>query len=374
MIRPLSQAQLQNISNPHAGPLNQLSNTFARIGQENRQDAQIKAQTERQGRVDEQNTQAFDLSMVTKSAPLIASVMSEAAKLNQEQRLPFIQNALTGVPSIAAQFDENDTSDEAIGGIIGAMSNMVGISSDQPSTVQEWEYFNSLPPEDQKRFLHMKRQGIDIKKIGGVETLVDKNAADGGLRPLSTVDKEKSAQAEIKSAVEKSVGEVKGEQQRFNDLRSSASGRNNSIKKASKFLKLFQNRNMKSGAGRAAASYVPGIYSDQGKLDEEFNAFAEVAARQTLKASGELRPTDADVEGMKRAMFGIGRDESVNMILLQDYLDQQGADEAEYQGLKQDKSASKPPLPEGVTELDILETMRANNMTRQQVMEQLNAR
>ena len=51
-----------------------------------------------------------------------------------------------------------------------------------------------------------------------------------------------------------------------------------------------------------------------------FNAFSEVAARQQLKASGETRPTDADVQGMKQAMFGIGRDEKVNVQLLEDFI------------------------------------------------------
>jgi len=67
------------------------------------------------------------------------------------------------------------------------------------------------------------------------------------------------------------------------------------------------------------------VFTSQGQFDEEFNAFAEVAARQQLKASGETRPTDADVQGMKQAMFGIGRDKDVNIQLLSDFISDQNA-------------------------------------------------
>ncbi len=112
----------------------------------------------------------------------------------------------------------------------------------------------------------------------------------------------------------------RGNIQRLGALSSTATGRNSAVKKATKFKLALQNREVSSGAGRKAASFVPGVFTSQGQFDEEFNAFAEVAARQQLKASGETRPTDADVQGMKQAMFGLGRDESVNVQLLTDFI------------------------------------------------------
>ena len=91
----------------------------------------------------------------------------------------------------------------------------------------------------------------------------------------------------------------------------------------------LESGNVHSGAGRKGLSFVPGVFTSQGQFDEEFNAFAEVAARQTLKASGETRPTDADVQGMKQAMFGIGRDETVNIQLLTDFIKDQHAQTSE---------------------------------------------
>lgn len=112
---------------------------------------------------------------------------------------------------------------------------------------------------------------------------------------------------------------------RLGELSGTSSGRSSAVKKATKFKLALEKGEAKSGAGRKAASFVPGVFTSQGQFDEEFNAFAEVAARQQLKASGETRPTDADVQGMKQAMFGLGRDESVNIQLLDDFIKDQNA-------------------------------------------------
>lgn len=149
---------------------------------------------------------------------------------------------------------------------------------------------------------------------------------------------------------------------RIKQLREGSAARMGSIEKAASFLQKLQKNEMSSGAGRAALRFLPGVYTEQGRLDEEFNAFAETAARQALKAAGETRPTDADVKGMKEAMFGIGRDEKVNASLLQSYIQQQLKDENEYrqlQGLPPIEIPSSPDartpslLPRGLTATDV---------------------
>jgi hypothetical protein len=110
---------------------------------------------------------------------------------------------------------------------------------------------------------------------------------------------------------------------RLGALSGTSTGRNAAVKKASKFKLALETGEAFSGAGRSAARFIPGVFTSQGEFDEEFNAFAEVAARQQLKASGETRPTDADVQGMKNAMFGLGRDEDVNVQLLGDFIKDQ---------------------------------------------------
>lgn len=129
-------------------------------------------------------------------------------------------------------------------------------------------------------------------------------------------------------------GEAEATTKRLKDLEESASSRQSALSRALKFLTLIEQGKMRTGAGRRAAGYIPGVYTEQGQLDEEFNAFAETAARQALKAAGEQRPTDADVKGMKEAMFGIGRDEKTNINLLNNYIEQQIQDENAYLKLR----------------------------------------
>lgn len=124
---------------------------------------------------------------------------------------------------------------------------------------------------------------------------------------------------------------------RMSELQSGEKTRNASVKKASQFLRALRSGNAQSGATRTAASFVPGVFTSQAQFDERFNAFAEVAARQQLKASGEIRPTDADVEGMKRAMFGVGRDEQTNIQLLEEFISAQQDQTDELDDLKESR-------------------------------------
>ena len=115
------------------------------------------------------------------------------------------------------------------------------------------------------------------------------------------------------------------------------------IDKATKFLSAF-NSGAQSGVDRTAAGFIPGAHTDQGRFDEELDAFAEQAARARLKALGEIRPTDVDVEGMKAALFGKGRDENTNRNLLTEYISEQIAEENRYRELD---GLEPLPMPEG---------------------------
>lgn len=137
----------------------------------------------------------------------------------------------------------------------------------------------------------------------------------------------KNLERTIKSGLAKEgvVNDREKAQQRGNITRlgllsTTSSGRSSAVKKAIKFKSALEKGEAFSGATRKAASFIPGVFTSQAQFDEEFNAFSEVAARQQLKASGETRPTDSDVKGMKEAMFGIGRDEGVNIQLLNDFI------------------------------------------------------
>lgn len=57
---------------------------------------------------------------------------------------------------------------------------------DLPSAVQEWQYFNSLPPEKKQEYLTMKR-AADWQNLGGQVTLPDPLNPAGA--PIATMDK-----------------------------------------------------------------------------------------------------------------------------------------------------------------------------------------
>jgi len=121
---------------------------------------------------------------------------------------------------------------------------------------------------------------------------------------------------------------------RLNELAEARANRMTGMETAQQFLNAFRSGEKGSGAGRKLASFLPfGTYSEQGQFDEALDSFAEFAARERLKATGEVRPTDDDVKGAKKALFGIGRDETVNINLLETFIRQQQAAENEYQAL-----------------------------------------
>lgn len=120
----------------------------------------------------------------------------------------------------------------------------------------------------------------------------------------------------------------------LNDLSGNAPNRQLDIDKAKYLLEQLDSEKMKSGTSTALIDMlIPGKWNEQGRFNEEFDAFAERAARQQLKASGDLRPTDADVKGMKESMFGVGRSEETNIQLLKEYIASQEAIENQYQSL-----------------------------------------
>lgn len=135
---------------------------------------------------------------------------------------------------------------------------------------------------------------------------------------------------------------IKVDAKRAGALKDSRSDRMSTIQDAVKFRNHFEG-GAESGATRSALKWVPGVWSSQQQFDEEIDAFAERAARAQLKAMGETRATDADVEGMKRAMFGSGRDEVTNKQLLDKFITSQIETENE---LRRMEGGELLPVPE----------------------------
>lgn len=134
-----------------------------------------------------------------------------------------------------------------------------------------------------------------------------------------------------------------GKAKKPSDLDVGTPTRHSNIDKAVRFLTAFES-GAESGTTRTALRAMPGVWTDQGKFDQELDSFAESAARAALKAQGEIRPTDADVKGMKEAMFGVGKDEQVNKNLLESYLAEQIALENQWRQEKGVQPFELPPI------------------------------
>lgn len=139
---------------------------------------------------------------------------------------------------------------------------------------------------------------------------------------------------------------IKANKKRLEELAGSAANRAMATSKAEDFLAAFETgkaqghlegldlgKGAESGSARSNMTFLP-TFTDQGRFDEALDAFAEEAARAKLKAAGETRATDADVEGMKRSLFGIGKDEKVNISLLRTFIAEQNANNEEYAELQ----------------------------------------
>jgi hypothetical protein len=188
----------------------------------------------------------------------------------------------------------------------------------------------------------------------------NRNTTNERFKSLDTKARVKKTKGEVVEPTFMEKEEIKKDAKRRLDLQEGSASRKSSLEQAERFLGAFKGNEkdleyfnldeVDSGAGRAAASYIPGTYTSQGKFDEELDAFAEVAARQMLKAMGEVRPTNEDVEGAKKAVFGIGKDERTNVRLLKKYIEEQKALEAEAKRLNTNRSASATSFLEAASQ------------------------
>jgi hypothetical protein len=182
----------------------------------------------------------------------------------------------------------------------------------------------------------------------------NRNTTNERFKSLDTKARVKKTKGEVVEPTFIEKEEIKKNAKRRLDLQEGGASRNSSLEQAKRFLGAFKGETkdleyfdldeVDSGAGRVAASYIPGTYTSQGKFDEELDAFSEVAARQMLKAMGEVRPTNEDVEGAKKAVFGIGKDERTNKRLLEKYIAEQEALESEATELNTKQFTSAPNL------------------------------
>jgi len=90
---------------------------------------------------------------------------------------------------------------------LGGLEKIKGVGAEAPMSVREWQYYNSLPPADQARYLDMKRQNYDISSIAGVPNVVRRGAFPTKT-PISTLKDEATGKSTLAGA--QKAGEVAG--------------------------------------------------------------------------------------------------------------------------------------------------------------------
>ena len=146
----------------------------------------------------------------------------------------------------------------------------------------------------------------------------------------SSKAKEGKKKTKLEETREKNIGN------RFDELQGQIPNRMANIAEAKALSKLIEDDQLDTGPGSKMAGEVGAFFdTEESTYKQRLDSLAEKAARSQLKANGEVRPTDADVEGMKKAMFNLGNTESANVKKLQDFIKQQEAGLNEYNQMKE---------------------------------------
>ncbi len=199
----------------------------------------------------------------------------------------------------------------------------------KPSNIREWEYYNSLTDTDKKAYLEMKR-GVSMKEIAGSL----QGVYSSGLRDTAPVgeggDVYSTRAEEAKTAeIMASSGALgTGMAARYQVLGEGQTQRMQGYSEARRLR-------MQLGEGELnPGQYKQLLHLVWNNADmEALNALAERTARARLKANGEVRPTDADVEGEKKALFGAGRTEEFTGASLDRLISEIERQEQEYNSL-----------------------------------------
>lgn len=224
----------------------------------------------------------------------------------------------------------------AAGQIYGIIGN-----KDLPSNIQEWQIYNNMTPQDQKRFLQMKRQG-QVINLGGSQMIPD--PTDPGGTPLANIPvtpkPEEMPAFKGDQAEQTALGKAQGERT-ANVEKQEFDGRANKNYLA-QALKLLPEST--SGGAATAGKAVKGVLGVSDKATQADRKLNIIAAKLTGTVPRFEGPQGVlDVELYKQAAGDLantnlpsGDREAAAQFML-DLLDQYGA---AGQGVTQDGQTS----------------------------------
>lgn len=180
----------------------------------------------------------------------------------------------------------------AAGQIYGVINN-----KELPSNIVEWQYYNQMTPEDQKRFIQMKRQG-QVINLGGSQIIADPtNPAGAPLKTFEVTPKPEEMPAfQEEQAEAKARGTGQGE---------AAVAAQSAVQKAGGLLASLEDLKTSSQAAPsggisnvgATLANVSGVGGTSAQAQGDFQvkrAAAENAIRQAFRVVGSGATSDRD--------------------------------------------------------------------------------
>jgi hypothetical protein len=251
-----------------------------------------------------------------------AEQMKEARSSDSNRTM--LANAIKGLGSIgAAEVQRNAGVDVGLKDFqpVKAVDTATQVGKDNDALLNSLKEDYQLMQSDKKGDLtaYQKAQLEERKKDRALKEKIAKLTKKTKAKPRTKLEEER----------EKDIAE------RFSTLEEQRPNSMASIEEANFLIKELEKGNISTGPGSKLAGNVGAFFdTDESNLKERLDSLAEKAARAQLKANGETRPTDADVEGMKTAMFNLGNTETTNIGKLKDFIKQQEAGLDEYNQMK----------------------------------------
>ena len=366
MIKPISQQQIQNINNPNAQAFAGLNQTLQNFAQGNRQ-----------SRLDKMAEQQFKSQYMKENAPFIAEVINQATP--DEAGLEFVKSKLN--PIVGNDFDLDDlTVDrEKVLTSLSAFVQQNNIASNTkafaPVTIinQETGEKKLVTPTFNKQTGKGELSPLDIPEgfVISKETGAEKRTAD-----VQAKIKTKRGEATAKSQAERRETQI-------NQGLDAADGFAN-IERA---LTLLDD--VETGGTDNLSLKAKQFFGVEGANEAELSNRMGKAVLSQLRATFGAAFTAAEGKQLSNIEAGFGKSTAGNRRLLEQT--KRIVLRAARRGIRAAKATGdldtvadieeslafrlddepQSVLPNGITEDDITETMKANNMTREQVLQRL---
>lgn len=172
------------------------------------------------------------------------------------------------------------------------LNKFYGREQNTPAVLQEWEVVKAMTPQERADYLEMKRT-VPVERINQVPTRL---LPGGGLQPLSTVESEATAAADIKSAETTAAETAKVQTEAKADLPRVEQNAGQAINVIDQLLQHPGFSGIFGASSMLQPQMVPGSkWADANALLNQVKGKTFLEAFQTLKGGGQI----TELEGTK---------------------------------------------------------------------------